>query len=821
MKTRRMKSLVRFTLTLTLLCAAAGATFAAEDPGWPREIDVQGNRLVVYQPQIDSWENYSKLRARLAVELTRKGADKPILGAIWLEAETSASMDKRLVALDNIRVAKTNFPTLDRQQSKRIAEVVGRMVPKSLPDVSLDRILAGIERTREADRAFQGSTAPPVICASTKPAILVQFDGEPVLYPIEGTDLSFAVNTNWDVFFDSLEKTWYLLDGNIWLNTPDVLKEPWSLADKLPSDFSRLPDDKNWESVRARLSSGKTGVGDVPEVFVSTRPAELILLEGEAKRARIEGTDLYRITHTDSDLFYYAGDKHYYVLLSGRWFKSPNLERDWAPVGKDLPSDFAKIPSDGPKSHVLASVPGTPEAREAVLQAQIPRKAVLNKSEAKLNVWYNGEPELRTIPGTSLAYAVNTQSVVIRVGKKYYACQDGAWFVADSPTGPWKLADSVPAAIYTIPPSSPVYNATYVRVYDSTPEVVEYGYTAGYLGCYIEDGAMVYGTGYYYPPYLWPGRHPIFWPRPYSYGFRAYYNPYTGAFARGGVVYGPYRGLGRGAVYNPSTGAYARGTVAWGPHGGVAAGIVYTPAAGWHAGVHHFSPYARWGKAVIAGAAGATAATGLAKLRAPEGRAAAIRGTDRASAGERLSAAREQGKLQPGKDRAVGSTLGREHSAGVAGKGSGDLYVGKDGNIYRREGESWSKYSAGNRWEPVAKAQERTRGEIESSRGTGRKVSGSHESLERAEAEQMKLKERKTGGGKIDRGRSSSTSVERPSSRQHIDRRSQNVVSSLNREAVARARGQQKAASYRAYQRSVGSVMPRGGAFHRGGGRRR
>ncbi|GAB5374796.1 MAG: hypothetical protein AcusKO_12580 [Acuticoccus sp.] len=91
----------------------------------------------------------------------------------------------------------------------------------------------------------------------------------------------------------------------------------------------------------------------------------------------------------------------------------------------------------------------------------------------------------------------------------------------------WALAEEVPEAIYTIPPSSPVYNVTYVRVYESEPERrVWYGYTMGYLTGFLAWGTYVYGSGWYYPPYwhgggYWPG----YYPRPVTYGMGAYYNP--------------------------------------------------------------------------------------------------------------------------------------------------------------------------------------------------------------------------------------------------------------------------------------------------------
>ena len=118
---------------------------------------------------------------------------------------------------------------------------------------------------------------------------------------------------------------------------------------------------------------------------------------------------------------------------------------------------------------MLASVPGTSQAQLAVLKAQIPQQATLKRADAKLTVAMPARREFRPIPGTDLTYAVNTAFEVLRVGGRYYVCYQGAWFVGATPNGPWALADSVPPAIYSIPPSSPLYNVTYVKVYGSTP----------------------------------------------------------------------------------------------------------------------------------------------------------------------------------------------------------------------------------------------------------------------------------------------------------------------------------------------------------------
>ncbi|MDR3747044.1 MAG: hypothetical protein P4M04_02620 [Acidobacteriota bacterium] len=82
------------------------------------------------------------------------------------------------------------------------------------------------------------------------------------------------------------------------------------------------------------------------------------------------------------------------------------------------------------------------------------------------------------------------------------------------------MADSVPAEIYDTPPSSPLYYVTYVKVYGATPEVVYVGYTPGYYGTVVSANTttVVYGTGWYYPPYISPT---VWYGWPYTYGVGA------------------------------------------------------------------------------------------------------------------------------------------------------------------------------------------------------------------------------------------------------------------------------------------------------------
>ena len=85
-----------------------------------------------------------------------------------------------------------------------LQETVGE-ITKAIPEderiIGLDRVLAFVDKSTIMPKDVPGLKAdPPPIFFSQTPAVLVNFDGEPIWSPIAKNDLKFAVNTNWDVF---------------------------------------------------------------------------------------------------------------------------------------------------------------------------------------------------------------------------------------------------------------------------------------------------------------------------------------------------------------------------------------------------------------------------------------------------------------------------------------------------------------------------------------------------------------------------------------------------------------------------------------------
>jgi hypothetical protein len=69
---------------------------------------------------------------------------------------------------------------------------------------------------------------------------------------------------------------------------------------------------------------------------------------------------------------------------------------------------------------VVASVSVTIQAQQSLVDNQIPQTAMVDRKKAKATVRYDGQPELKPIPGTSVEYVVNAAVPVIKLGNAFY-----------------------------------------------------------------------------------------------------------------------------------------------------------------------------------------------------------------------------------------------------------------------------------------------------------------------------------------------------------------------------------------------------------------
>ena len=521
------------TITTALLLILNG--FLSAQSAWPREILLKNGKVIMYQPQSDSLKG-DHLYSRVAISITAGTSSTPVFGALWTDSKFSTDRETGMCTIYNLKILNVRFPGIDTIDKAKLAGFKKALEEEGSSwkiDFSLDELKSSLDLAKAAISASSNlkNDAPEIIYRKQS-SVLVLFDGDPVWKDTGEEGLKRAINTPFLVLQDGKDKNCYLFGGQFWYKSADPVKSSWLNIAKPSSTVEHYYNALKKEAEKSGKSQPQTAQKSAdgkqttpPAVVVRTKQAELIQSTGEAQYAPIQGTQILYMTNTSDNIFMTIDKNQYYVLLSGRWYRSATLAGPWSFVESDnLPEDFAKIPEGSEKDIVLASIAGTDAAKDAVLDAQIPQTAAVDRKTAKCEVKWDGDPKFEKIKGTDIARGMNTSSTVLLFSNVYYVCDNAVWFTCKGPAGPWVVATSVPEEFQRIPPDDPAYNVKYVYIYDVEPEVVYVGYTPGYTGCYIYGPTVVYGTGYPYPPFYGP----YYYPRPVTFGFSMHYNPWYG-----------------------------------------------------------------------------------------------------------------------------------------------------------------------------------------------------------------------------------------------------------------------------------------------------
>ena len=303
---------------------------------------------------------------------------------------------ERLVSFQKMKIVEANFQTLPKEQVRESSTEIDKAIPDDERVIALDRVLANLDKSQIVPKNVEGVKAdPPAIFFSKTPAVIVNLDGEPIWSPIKENDLKFAVNTNWDLF----------------QHAPDQHAVPSQQRHVAEGDRREGPVDAGGHAARqlqeaagGRQLEGRQGqpagqagrrIG-VPKVFVSTQPAELILLTGEPEYRPVQGTGLLWVSNTESDVFRHGQDRRRLLpgrrpLVLGAGLHRTVDVRDAVAAG-GLQEDSARAraiarPRVGAREPIRRPKPCS--------LAQIPQTARVNKKELKApDVAFQGDPRV-------------------------------------------------------------------------------------------------------------------------------------------------------------------------------------------------------------------------------------------------------------------------------------------------------------------------------------------------------------------------------------------------------------------------------------------
>ena len=518
---------------------------------WPKEMKLaDGSSLTIYQPQPESL-NGNKITGRAAVSVKKNTGGEPIFGAIFYAGTITTDKASRMAELETLSITNVKFSgDAEKDKIDKMAAAIEKEAPTWKIQFSIDDVAASIKKDNNTSSNNQFNNDPPKIIYTDKQTTLVLLDGAPKVQQDKDLDAERVVNSPNLIFKEG--NFWNLYLGGIWYMSSSVT-EGWKPNASLSKKLQSVNEQIKKQEKEANGGKENTEKPIVTEIIVATSPTELLQSKGVIDYKTIQGTSLLYVGNSSNEIFKDINSQKTYVLLAGRWYNAPGINGPWAYVAADkLPADFAKIPEGSEKDGVLANVAGTDAAEEAKIDAEIPQTAKVDRKSASIKVEFDGAPKFKNIEGTSLKVAENSNVTVMQdQSGKYFALDNGIWFTASNANGPWQVANERPKDVENIPASSSAYNTKYVYVYDSTPDVVYVGYTAGYMGGYVYGPTIVYGTGFYYSP--WYGS--VYYPRPVTWGFGFGYNPWTGwsmgvgfnvGFMHVGIGFGGGYGYGGG-----------------------------------------------------------------------------------------------------------------------------------------------------------------------------------------------------------------------------------------------------------------------------------
>src|SRR5262245_30424710 len=308
--------------------AAAPPSNLPADP-WPRDVSIPSAAVLVYQPQVIKWEG-NRLDCRSAGGLKPTGAKDETFGVVFASARTQVDKVTRTVTFENLRITKSDFPTLPNRGASYGAELQ-KQFASDIKTISLDRLQASLALVGVKPPTVAVQNNPPQVLVSYSPAILVPIDGAPVIKPVPNSSrFKRVINTQALILQGGFGNNFYIHVYDGWL-TSNTITGPWSQVFMGPlelHDANAIAQQLSKTHTVDLLDGGPkanpkpTLAKGVPTVYTSQVLAELIVFKGQPDFVPIVGTQLLWASNTTSDVLINTANNNYYALLAGRWFTS-------------------------------------------------------------------------------------------------------------------------------------------------------------------------------------------------------------------------------------------------------------------------------------------------------------------------------------------------------------------------------------------------------------------------------------------------------------------------------------------------------------------
>ena len=229
--------------------------------------------------------------AALAIKPT--GAKEETFGVIFANARTQVDKVARTVVFEDLKITKTDFPTLPNRGAAYTTELQKEFA-KTIRTISLDRLQASLALAGIKPPTVEVQNDPPQVIVSYSPAILVPIDGAPVLKPVPGhSRAKRVINTRALILQGGFTDAFYMHVYDGWL-TSNGIGGPWTQAFLGPLMLKEAERDRAGALEEGRRRPARRRPQGESEAVARQRRADDLHEPGAGRAHRVQGPARFR-----------------------------------------------------------------------------------------------------------------------------------------------------------------------------------------------------------------------------------------------------------------------------------------------------------------------------------------------------------------------------------------------------------------------------------------------------------------------------------------------------------------------------------------------